>query len=83
MFLQLMSDTTISANWVIAGAVSIAVFLLWRILSKMERKLETHDTEINEVKTDVALLKANKETSETIASGIVKALKREPSVKYP
>lgn len=45
---QLSIDTTISANWVMAGAVSIACFLLWRILSRMESKLENHDERIND-----------------------------------
>lgn len=74
MILQILTDTGISANWVMAGAVSLACFLLWRILSRMEAKLDAHEIQINATKQDVAVLKAGQPKPDDLATAVVKAL---------
>lgn len=57
MILQLTTDTTLSANWVIAGVLMVLAFLLVRILNRIEKKQEEHDVRIRDVETDIEVLK--------------------------
>lgn len=49
---------TIDPNWVLTGAVIIVGFLLVRILNRIEKRLEIHDSMLNEQGKDLAVLKA-------------------------
>lgn len=82
MMAQLTIDTTISANWVIAALIGITAFLLVRLLNKMDSRIDSNEkqTQVNTV--EIAVLKENRETSSDIATGILKAIKSEPLVKY-
>ena len=55
--LQLTVDTSISANWFIAIVLMVVMFLLVRILNRIESKLENHDGRINDNEVDIAILK--------------------------
>jgi uncharacterized membrane protein len=57
MIAQLVVDTTISANWVIAAILMVLAFLLVRILNRIETKLEAHETKISEQETEIAVIK--------------------------
>lgn len=58
MLLQAINTTGgIDADWVLVGLAGVSAFLLWRILNRMERMLESHDKDITQLKTDVAVLK--------------------------
>ena len=58
IFTQLILDSTISANWVIAVILSILAFLLVRILNRIEAKQEEHDERIRNVEREVGILKS-------------------------
>lgn len=60
MILQLLQDTTFSANWFIAGILTILTFLLIRILNKIEKKQEDHEERLRDVEQDVGILKDRK-----------------------
>jgi hypothetical protein len=63
MMLQLIADTSISANWTIAAILGVTAVLLMRILNRIENKLENHETRIQASETDIAVLKSKDENS--------------------
>jgi len=84
MILQLVTDTTISANWVLTGAVSITCFLLARILFRLEKKQEAHELKLEEHSKDIAVLK-ERDYDGMVRDELLKAIKtisESPVVKY-
>lgn len=56
MILQIISDAS-TANWVIAVVLSVLSILVYRLLNRIENKLENHEERIQGVETDVEVLK--------------------------
>lgn len=48
---------TIDPNWIIAGAITITLFLLVRILNRIEKRLEIHDNTLQEHGKELAVLR--------------------------
>lgn len=62
MMIQMLYGT-IDPNWVLTGAVTIALFLLVRILNRIEKRLEMHDNMLNEQGKELAVLKSRQNGS--------------------
>jgi len=45
----------ISGTWVLNGVISIMCFLMYRILNRMEKKLDDHELRINDHETRIQL----------------------------
>lgn len=84
--LQLTVDATVSANWLIGISVSLCVFLLIRILNRMQQKQDEHDAELKTHGNDIVVLKASQDPEEIaskVSAAIVRAIREIPEVKYP
>ncbi len=62
MLLQVINDIQLS-NWVNTIVLGILGVLLFRILSKIEKKQEEHDERISHVETRVAVIDDRKDKS--------------------
>ena len=54
MILQILSDGAISANWVMAGIMTICAILLMRMLNRMDKRADAHAEQLDEHATVLA-----------------------------
>jgi uncharacterized protein YoxC len=60
MLLQIITDTS-TANWVIAVVLTILTALMYRLLNRIEQKLEEHEQRIQHNEKDIAVIQSKNE----------------------
>lgn len=78
IIIQITSSTLgpLSADWVLVALGALATFFLKRNLDRIDKMLDSHGKMINDITTDVEVMKAQpKVESEKIAQEIITNLK--------